>query len=645
MVSHTTRTATTATPPVRGRGRGRPRLYARGSSSGTGSRRKLPPPKPTEYSPVGRRRPQFHNAYRPGGAGGGGRYIHPDTGEEVSATVYKEAVKNEDKLDVAVSTIKRSAPPRLQPPPVGSDGVYKPREERSYIEFHPSFNIDQILPVYSAEEIDGENYTPPQPTETRTVKILDIKEEEELRNDFPDISPSKHLPEFGNSELTTGLNSTSSYFHRTTYDESPKHTLTEERCVSPVSPSNIATRTLTTDTSITDLSLSMAASSCGMPNNFAFMMNNSTFGSIVSPIPHIDGIAIDPALAALTPPPLPLKGSLGVPIDPALSAVDQPQPVQPQTQTPAATPTDGPAKDDGGSSSTPPPPLILKTPAAQTGISPPKRGLNDVPTLASLRAHRTTAGKPPPRSIPPATTRKPRMQNQNTHEQLNLRAPSYRKIQPFRFPWSGEVGSGGPCGLNNPQSSNNALTISDTMIAVGYQQSSQFECSETLFRDHPDSGVDEELGISEVDLVEYDMDEQDDKWLTTCNSHRMLNNNNTISREIFEFALTKIEKEWISLERKMPKVQAKPHGAGVSSRRRNSGRGGEDEDDEGAEDSKCVICDDGECENANAIVFCDGCNLAVHQECYGVPYIPEGQWHCRKCQQIPRKTAVCFFLV
>ncbi|GAA6027545.1 hypothetical protein JCM8097_007915 [Rhodosporidiobolus ruineniae] len=119
--------------------------------------------------------------------------------------------------------------------------------------------------------------------------------------------------------------------------------------------------------------------------------------------------------------------------------------------------------------------------------------------------------------------------------------------------------------------------------------------------------------------VEYDMDDQDQLWLDAINADRKKDGQPQIPYEVFEIIMDKIEKEWFDLTKNIPKKSnAVP-----------------------TEDSKCAICDDGECENSNAIVFCDGCNLAVHQDCYGVPYIPEGQWLCRKCTVSPEKPVTC----
>lgn len=108
----------------------------------------------------------------------------------------------------------------------------------------------------------------------------------------------------------------------------------------------------------------------------------------------------------------------------------------------------------------------------------------------------------------------------------------------------------------------------------------------------------------EADLkkqVEYDMDEQDKEWLDALNADRKKDQLDLISYELFEIIIDRLEKEWFDLMRRVP---SKPQPAAI---------GPDGEPVSNNEDTECAICDDGECENSNAIVFCDGCNLAVHQ--------------------------------
>ena len=40
----------------------------------------------------------------------------------------------------------------------------------------------------------------------------------------------------------------------------------------------------------------------------------------------------------------------------------------------------------------------------------------------------------------------------------------------------------------------------------------------------------------------------------------------------------------------------------------------------------CACCLDGESTDDNEIVFCDNCDVAVHQLCYGISSVPETSW-------------------
>ncbi|XP_039091064.1 bromodomain-containing protein 1 isoform X6 [Hyaena hyaena] len=118
--------------------------------------------------------------------------------------------------------------------------------------------------------------------------------------------------------------------------------------------------------------------------------------------------------------------------------------------------------------------------------------------------------------------------------------------------------------------------------------------------------------------VEYDMDEEDYAWLEIVNEKRRGDCVSAVPQSAFEFLMDRFEKESYCENQKQGEQQSLID-----------------------EDAVCCICMDGECQNSNAILFCDMCNLAVHQECYGVPYIPEGQWLCRHCLQSRARPADC----
>ncbi|KAK5257608.1 hypothetical protein LTR16_000115 [Cryomyces antarcticus] len=245
-------------------------------------------------------------------------------------------------------------------------------------------------------------------------------------------------------------------------------------------------------------------------------------------------------------------------------------------------------------------------------------------------------GSPPAPRITPLPAHNPK-------ERLNLPKPSFRKVDPFTS--------------YEQDRSVQVNYVDRTMANVGYQESDRFEAPQKTLIRMSENFLEEDLenalslesdgNIDQVPAgvvgrVEYDMDEQDDKWLETLNAHRKEEQVEAIKPSIFEITMTQIEKEYYALEKRVPKPSPKPpqtHRPRSSSAAAVNGEPGPGEE----QDTKCAICDDGDCENTNAIVFCDGCDLAVHQECYGVPFIPEGQWLCRKCQLIGRGTPTCIF--
>eukprot|EP00250_Pteridium_aquilinum_P003700 c14005_g1_i1 orf=331-4776(-) len=52
---------------------------------------------------------------------------------------------------------------------------------------------------------------------------------------------------------------------------------------------------------------------------------------------------------------------------------------------------------------------------------------------------------------------------------------------------------------------------------------------------------------------------------------------------------------------------------------------------ENGDEELCHVCYGGDSDEQNQILFCDSCDVAVHQECYGIKVVPEDQWLCSMC--------------
>ncbi|XP_037656621.1 E3 ubiquitin-protein ligase Jade-2 isoform X3 [Choloepus didactylus] len=110
----------------------------------------------------------------------------------------------------------------------------------------------------------------------------------------------------------------------------------------------------------------------------------------------------------------------------------------------------------------------------------------------------------------------------------------------------------------------------------------------------------------------YDLDEIDAYWLELINL------------ELKEMERPELDE--LTLERVLEELETLCH--------QNMARAIETQEGLGIEydeDVVCDVCRSPEGEDGNEMVFCDKCNVCVHQACYGILKVPTGSWLCRTC--------------
>ncbi|XP_053623698.1 PHD finger protein rhinoceros [Plodia interpunctella] len=110
----------------------------------------------------------------------------------------------------------------------------------------------------------------------------------------------------------------------------------------------------------------------------------------------------------------------------------------------------------------------------------------------------------------------------------------------------------------------------------------------------------------------YDLDAIDTAWLKLLNAERARAGAMPINENQLEKVLEELEvRTWDKIQA----IMKSEEGLGI----------------EYDENVICDVCRSPDSEDGNEMVFCDSCNICVHQACYGITVIPDGQWLCRPC--------------
>nr|XP_006631845.1 PREDICTED: protein Jade-2 isoform X1 [Lepisosteus oculatus]XP_015204969.1 PREDICTED: protein Jade-2 isoform X1 [Lepisosteus oculatus]XP_015204970.1 PREDICTED: protein Jade-2 isoform X1 [Lepisosteus oculatus] len=200
-----------------------------------------------------------------------------------------------------------------------------------------------------------------------------------------------------------------------------------------------------------------------------------------------------------------------------------------------------------------------------------------------------------------------------THFITAMKLPDSSQLSPDEFyilsdPWRQEWEKGVQVPANKEAIPEPVVRVLPEVSRIPFYSASQ---SLLMGSVSPESGY---VGTrtSKEPLCRYDLDDLDVYWLELVNS------------EFREMALPELDE--LTMERVIGELESHCYENMQIAIETEEGLGIEYD-----EDVVCDVCRSPEGEDGNEMVFCDKCNVCVHQACYGILKVPTGNWLCRTC--------------